>query len=253
VKQRLIIAALVAWAALAFSGGAEAANTKTPPTASRRAAASPRHSAAGASATATQTVRTRHGRTHRRGVRRSDRTGQITARPSDATPDAMPGGSPPLPARRPGSRHNAALSPPPHVLRQLARTRAGSPGLAVQSPSYIAAFTAMSRLNSNALAPPISQDDPVTSGRGPPRASPHRNTRSPWPTAINGFRRTSNSFAPQPDQNRSRIQRSFAARNVPADRYGSLDFWIGSIADPSSTARRARWRASIRPPQEVLS
>jgi hypothetical protein len=249
VKQRLIIAALVAWAALAFAGAAEARITGSSPPAPRRTAASPRHSAAGASATATQSVKTRHGRTHRRGLRRSDRTGQITARPSGATP----GGSPPLPARRPASRHNAALSPPLHVLRQLARTRAGSPGLAVESPSCIAVFTAMSRLYSNPVPPPISQDDPVTSGRGPPRASPHRDTLSPWPIAISGFRRTSNSLASQPDQNRSGILSSFAARNVPAARTGSFHFWIGSIADPSSTARRARWRASIRPPQEVLS
>ena len=249
MKQRLIIAALVAWAALAFAGAAEARVTGSSPPASRRSAASPRHSAAGASATATQGVRTRHGRTHRRGLRPSDRTGQITARPSGA----MPGGSPPLPARRSGSRHNAALSPPPHLLRQLARTRSGSPGLGVESLSYIAALTAMSRLNSNPVPPPISQDDPVTSGRGPPRASLHHDALSPWPIAICGFRRTSNSFATQPDQNRSGISSSFAAKNVRADRSGSFLFWIGSIADPSSTARRARWRATIRPPQEVLS
>ena len=223
MKQRLIIAALVAWAALAFAGAAEARIMGSPPPpAPRRTAAPPRHSTAGASATATQSVKTRHGRTHRRGLRRSDRTGQITARPSGA----MPGGSPPLPAHRPASRHNAALSPPLHVLRQLARTRAGSPGLAVESPSCIAVFTAMSRLYSNPVPPPISQDDPVTSGRGPPRASPNRDTLSPWPIATSGFRRTSNSFASQPDQNRSDIRAR--SRQETSPRIGPVPLISGS-------------------------
>lgn len=250
MKLGLIIAALVASAALAFAGAAEAGATGSSPPAPRRVAASPRHSAAGASATATQGLKARHGRTHRRGLRRSDRIDRIAARPSGATA----GGSPPLPARRnPVPRHNAALSPPPHVLRQLGRTRAGSPGLAAESPSCIAVFTAMSRLDSNPVPPPISQDDPVTSGRGPPRASPNRDALSPSPIAISGFPRTSNSIASQPDLNRSGILSSSAARNARAVRSGSFRFWFGSRADPSPTAWRARWRASIRPPQEVLS
>jgi len=200
MKRGWIIAALVAWAALALGGAAEASVAASPP-APRRVAASLRHSAAGASATATRGLRARHGRRHHRGLRPAEGPRQISARPSGSTAG---GSSPPLPARRSsGQRHNAALSPPPHLPRPLARTKAGSPGLAAVSPSCIAVFTAMSRLDSNPVSPPISQDDPVASGRGPPRAGPQCVALSPSLIAASGFSRTPNSIASQPDENRS--------------------------------------------------
>jgi len=139
---------VTALAALAFAGTVAAAPASSSPPAPRRAAVSPRHSAARASATATHATRVRHTRKQGRGYHRADRTQRLVAR------TASTGGSPPLPVRRnAGSHHHAALGPTPHQLRQLARSRDGA---AADSPAAVASVSAMIRLRTTPLMPPIS-------------------------------------------------------------------------------------------------
>jgi len=168
VNRQWVIAVLVASVALVFASATEASSAESSP-APRRVAVSPRHSAAGASATATHAVRAHHGRRHHHRHRPGGRAPRITARDSGSAA----GGSPPLPARRgPVAHHHAALGPAPHSFRPLDRNRTGGHGIAAESPTLAAASTAMSRLDFCPLPAPISHEDRLTSGRGPPRAGP---------------------------------------------------------------------------------
>ena len=163
VKRPMFIAAWVATAALACVGAAQASTANSSPPAPLRVAASPRHSAAGASATATHAVRSRHGHRHHR--RFSAVKAQFRARvPWSA------GASAPLPARG-GSippRH-AALRPATHDGTH-ARHRTSGPGAA--------ALVAPIGMSPQARGIDAGQTDPFASrfesvrrGRGPPLGS----------------------------------------------------------------------------------
>lgn len=169
MRPRIRIAPLLVVAAFVFvasASGARAAAVSSP--APARNAAPARHSVAGASATATHAARAhRHGWHHR--GHRGDRTPRIIARRSGGTA----GGSPPQPARRsPAPHHHATLSPSPHSFRHLARSKAGGHGLVAEVPAWVSTRTAMGRVESKPQSFAISQDDLVSSERGPPRASP---------------------------------------------------------------------------------
>ena len=173
------MAALVASAALAFAGSSEAASTASSPPAPHRAAASPRHSVAGASATATHAVRSRHGRKHHR-RHTADRTQFIARNPMSAA-----GGSPSQPARHVPHQH-AALRPSSHGYRQHARSRTGGHGPQAESPDRINLSTASARLELAAQGTPKSHVELVSRGRGPPKAGPRFDSASPSPYEIPG-------------------------------------------------------------------
>jgi len=169
--QRLSkIAPLLAAAAFAFVAGASVARAEAISSpAPARTAAHERHSVAGASATATHPARARHRGRSTRG-RRSARAPQLTSRRSGRAA----GGPPPQPARHiPTQHHHAALNPSPHYARHHTRGKAGGHGSVAEIPAGVAMLTAMSRAESQPNEFAIAQDDPVKSGRGPPRAGPH--------------------------------------------------------------------------------
>jgi hypothetical protein len=172
VKRQWFIAALVVSAALAFAGSSEASSADSSPPAPRRAAASPRHSVAGASATATHAARAHHGRKHHR-RHTADRTQLIARNPMSAT-----GGSTPQPARH-IPHHHAALRPSSHEYRQHARSRTGSHGQQAQSPGTINISTETARLDLCSLESPASHIEMVKRGRGPPRVGPRFDDSSP--------------------------------------------------------------------------
>ncbi len=165
VNRQFVTAALVATAVLAIAGAAEASTATSP--APRRAAASPLHSAAGASATATHAAVGRHGRKHHR--HRLHRLGEGAQSIIATQAGSAAGGSPPLPARHPYRNHHATLTPAPNVSRPLARSGGGS---AADTPAAAAVWTAMSRLEICPFPEPMAHEDRLTSGRGPPRAGP---------------------------------------------------------------------------------
>ncbi len=176
MTRQWVLATLVASAALAFAGASEASTAACSPPAPRRAAASPRRSAAGASATATHMARSRHVRKHHRGHRAGNHHSQDIIASSAGT---TAGGSPSLPARRnPANNHHADLRPVPHSARPSARVRAGWHGNAAECSASAADNAAMKRLRFCASPAPVSNEDRLTLGRGPPRASPDRETRS---------------------------------------------------------------------------
>jgi hypothetical protein len=168
VKRQWLIATLIASATLAFAGVTEASVAASSPPAPHRAAASPRHSAAGASATATHAARSHHKRKHHLRRHTADHA-QLQAR----NPNTAAGGSPPQPARRsPITNHHAALRPASHELRPLLRNRAHGNGAIAASFARIDRPDESSRLCSSLLTPTISNEDRVNQGRGPPRGSP---------------------------------------------------------------------------------
>jgi hypothetical protein len=179
VNRHSLIAALIASAALVFAGSSEAATAISSPPAPLRAAASPRHSVAGASATATHAARSRHGRKHHR-RHTADRTQLIARNPMSAA-----GGSSPQPARHIPHQH-AALRPSSHGYRQQARNRTGSHGPQAESPDRMTISTATARLNLRSLATPVSHVEMVSRERGPPRAGPRDDLSSPSAYAVLG-------------------------------------------------------------------
>jgi hypothetical protein len=171
VKPQFFIAALAVSAALAFAGSSEASDAASSPPAPLRAAASPRHSVAGASATATHATRTRHKRKHHR-HHTADR-----AQLSDRNPMSATGGSPSQPVRH-VPHHHAALRPSSHEYRQHARSRTGSHGQQAVSPGSTSISTATARLDLCSLESPSSHIEMVNLGRGPPRAGPRSDLTS---------------------------------------------------------------------------
>ena len=194
MNRHWILAALVATTALAFAGLAEASTPSSPP-APRRAAASPRRSVAGASATATHAVRTRHARKHhhrRAGIPHSQEI--VTSASGPAT-----GGSPPQPARRPTHNHHADLRPVPHSVRPSIRLRSGWQGSAAEASAGAAYHAAMKRLCLWSMATPLSNEDQLIFGRGPPRGSPDVDAcSSSQHPRISGFTPTLPRFATAP-------------------------------------------------------
>jgi hypothetical protein len=178
MNRQWFIAALVVSAALAFAGSSEASSAVSSPPAPRRAAASPRHSVAGASATATHAARSHHARKHHR-HHTADRT-QLTAR----NPMGGAGGSPSQPAHH-MPHHHAALRPSSHS-RPQARNRTGSHGQQAVSPGSIGISTATARLDLCSLRSPASHIEMVSRGRGPPRAGPLYDASSPSSQAVLG-------------------------------------------------------------------
>jgi len=167
VNRQLLIAAFFVWASLAFAGVTQASTPASSPPAPLRVAVSPRHSAAGASATATHAVRSHHKRRHHRHGTADH--AQLNARGSNTAA----GGSPPQPARRsPVPSHHAALRPASHEFRHLFRSRTGGHGPAAESFARINVSNESCRLDPSSLPPAISHEDRVSQGRGPPRASP---------------------------------------------------------------------------------
>lgn len=180
MKRQGILAALVAAAALAFAGSAEASITVSSPPAPHRATVSPRRSVAGASATATHAARRHARRHHHRHVAPHQELVASTSTPAT-------GGSPPQPAHRPTHNHHADLSPVHHGLRPQIRLRSGWQGSAAEASAGAATHAAMKRLCLWSMATPLSNEDRLIFGRGPPRGSPDafasssrraRNTRS---------------------------------------------------------------------------
>jgi len=167
--QRLSkIAPLITVAAFACMAGTSVARAEaTSSPAPARTAAHERHSVAGASATATLPGRARHHERSTRG-RRSARAPQLASRRSGQAA----GGSPPQPARHSPTHHHVALNPSPHHARHQTRGKSGGHGIEASVPVGIAALTAMSRIESQPNEFAFAQDDPVKSGRGPPRAGP---------------------------------------------------------------------------------
>jgi hypothetical protein len=164
VQRQTLIAALVATAALVFAGAASASTADSSPPAPLRVAASPRHSAAGASATATHAGRSRHGRRHHRHL--NTEKAQLRARDTwTAT-----GASSPQPVRRSFPPRHAALRPASHD-RPQARNRNWS-----QSAAALATLVGMSpdasRLDAGRGDRIASRIELLSLGRGPPRASP---------------------------------------------------------------------------------
>jgi hypothetical protein len=217
MNRQWVIAVAVVSAALAFAGAAEA-STRTPsPQAPHRAAASPRRSAAGASATATHAVRSRHGRAHRRRHRIGAHSQLRVARVLGSTA----GGLPPMPARHePAPTHHAALRPVPHGARDSARSKSGSHGASAESLARVAVQTAMSRLGEGLSSLPISHEDRATWGRGPPRAGPQSNAFSSPPLGI-PVSSTLRLFATQFQRHTTRSSRSPALWALSRDRLES--------------------------------
>jgi len=168
MNRQGILAALVAAAALAFAGSAEASITASSPPAPHRATVSPRRSVAGASATATHAARSRHARRHHRHRAGASQVQAIDASASGPTT----GGSPPQPARRPTHNHHADLRPVPHSVRPSIRLRSGWQGNAAEASAGAATHAAMKRLCLWSIATPLSNEDRLILGRGPPRGSP---------------------------------------------------------------------------------
>jgi len=179
VNRQFFIAALVVSAALAFAGSSEASGPESSPPAPLRAAASPRHSVAGASATATHAARAHHKRKHHR-HHTADR-----AQLSDRSPMGATGGSPSQPVRH-VPHHHAALRPSSHEYRQHARSRTGSHGQQAVSPGSISVSTATARLDLCSVESPSSHVEMVNRGRGPPRAGPRSDLTSPASQAAPG-------------------------------------------------------------------
>ena len=166
MKKRSYIAALFATVALAYAGAAQAspiALDSSPP-APLRVSASPRHSAAGASATATHAVRSRHGHRHLR-HHLADKA-QLRAR----VPWSATGASPSQPVRHPFVPRHAAIRPASHE-RSHARNRASGHGSAALV-SRLSPVAESGRGNSGALDETGSRVESSNSGRGPPRAPP---------------------------------------------------------------------------------
>ena len=166
MKRSSYIAALFATVALAYAGAAQASpialDSASPP-APLRVSASPRHSAAGASATATHAVRSRHGHRHLR--HHLAERAQLRARvPWSAT------GSAPQPVRHPFVPRHAAIRPASHE-RSHARNRTSGHGSAALV-SRLSPVTESGRGNSGSLDEPASRVESWNSGRGPPRAPP---------------------------------------------------------------------------------
>ncbi len=153
MNRQGILAALVAATVLAFAGSAEASIPVSSSPAPHRATVSPRRSVAGASATATHAVR-RH------------------ARIVSSTSGPTAGGSPPQPAHRPTHNHHADLRPVPHSVRPSIRLRSGWQGSAAEASAGAAYQAAMKRLCLWSMATPLSNEDRLILGRGPPRGSP---------------------------------------------------------------------------------
>lgn len=164
VKRQTFIAALVATATLAFAGAAQASIADPSPPAPLRAAVSPRHSAAGASATATHAVRSRHGRRHHR--RLNAEKAQFRAR----VPWSASGAFPPQPVRRSVPSRHPALRPASHD-RPHARTRTSGQGAAA-----LAALVGMApdagRFDAGRGDEVASRIESLSRGRGPPRGPP---------------------------------------------------------------------------------
>lgn len=173
MNRQWVLAALVAATAFVFAGAAEAATTASSPPAPRRATVSPRRSAAGASATATHAARSHHGRKRHRAHRTP--TEEIVS----STAGATGGGSPPQPARRnSATNHHADLRPLPHSARPSIRVRSGWQGSAAEASAGAAYHAAMKRVCVWSMATPLSNEDRLILGRGPPRGSPGANACS---------------------------------------------------------------------------
>jgi hypothetical protein len=164
VKTQTFIAALVATATLAFAGAASASTADSSPPAPLRAAVSPRHSAAGASATATHAVRSRHGRRHHR--RLSAEKAQYRAR----VPWSGSGGFPTQPVRHSVPSRHPALRPASHD-RPHARTRTSGQGAAALA-SLVGMSPDAGRFDAGRGDEVASRIESLSLGRGPPRASP---------------------------------------------------------------------------------
>ena len=165
MNQRWFIVALIVSATLAFAGATQASAAASSPPAPLRAAASPRHSAAGASATATHAVRSHRGRKHHR--RHTAERVQLIAR----NPNGAAGGSPQQPARHaPVPAHHAALRPASREFRNLFKSRTGGHGPQAEAPARFAVTTGSNRIHPCSAPPLISNEDRVGLGRGPPMA-----------------------------------------------------------------------------------
>jgi hypothetical protein len=164
VKRYSFIAALVASAVLACAGSAKASTMDSSPPAPLRAAASPRHSAAGASATATHAARSRHGHRHHR--RHAAEKAELSAR----VPWSAAGASPPLPVRRPAAPRHPALRPTSHE-HSNARHRTSGFGSAAMAARIVTSPEA-GRPDAGLLDEPSTRLLSMNRGRGPPRAPP---------------------------------------------------------------------------------
>jgi len=167
MNRQGILAALVATTVLAFAGSAEASIPVSSSPAPHRATVSPRRSVAGASATATHAVR-RHARRHHHRRAGTSQIQEIVSSTSGPTA----GGSPPQPAHRPTHNHHADLRPVPHSVRPSIRLRSGWQGSAAEASAGAAYHAAMKRLCLWSMATPLSNEDRLILGRGPPRGSP---------------------------------------------------------------------------------
>jgi hypothetical protein len=200
VKRQTFIAALVATAALVFSGAALASTADSSPPAPLRAAASPRHSAASASATATHAARARHGHRHHR--RLNAEKAQFRAR----VPWSGTGAFPPQPVRHSFPSRHAALRPASHD-RPHARTRNSGQGAAALA-SRIGTSPDAGRFDEHGGDTVASRIESLSRGRGPPRAPPF--ARSPRSSDLDAF--TPPTYHPIPTQDsRSAPGRSLSA------------------------------------------
>jgi hypothetical protein len=170
VKRSSYIAALFASVALAYAGAAQASpialDSSSPP-APLRVTASPRHSAAGASATATHAVRSRH---HRHFRHRPAEKAQLRAR----VPWSATGAPPSQPVRRPIVPRHAAIRPASHE-RSHARNRTSGHGSAALV-SRLSPVMESGRCSSRTLDERDARVESGNSGRGPPRAPPTQST-----------------------------------------------------------------------------
>jgi len=207
VKKQLI-AALVVWAGLAFAGHAQASPGDSSPPAPLRAAASPRHSAAGASATATHAGRSHHARRHHRRHHAASKA-QLSAR----VPWTAAGASPPQPVRRPVAPRHPALRPASHD-RSHARNRSVG-GHAAAVSSRVSLSAGAGGLEAGLLEEPASRALGLNQGRGPPRAPPcrivslSRRRASPHRRPILG-----SSEPPDPASDPTRISDPFQSRDT---------------------------------------
>ncbi len=169
MTRQWTLAALVAATALAFAGAADASTAASSPPAPRRASVSPRRSAAGASATAAHAVRAHHAKKHHRSRHAGIPHSQEIVESAGGIPG---GGSPPQPARRsPATNHHADLRPLPHSARPPVRMRSGWQGSAAEASAGAEYHTAMKRLCVWSVETPLSNEDRLILGRGPPLGS----------------------------------------------------------------------------------
>lgn len=203
MKRHWIIAALVATAALAYAGSSEASAANPSPPAPLRVAASPRHSAAGASATATHATRSRHARRHHR--RHAAVAEQLIAR----NPMTAAGGSPPQPARRSTVPRHAAIRPPSHEYRPHARGKTGGHGPAEDRTARLSNSWTSGRFDPGTDTDPVSHIELVSRGRGPPEGRPHHDASSSPRQHFSG------TSPPTHNSNTTRTSRSDPGRTLP--------------------------------------